>query len=204
MDTEGFRRDWFSRITARMALSRSSGIQGMGLKRPVEMLFEPGTRFHYSSHGIEYLRWVVEYLKGARIDTLVQDYVFRPLGMNNSSLSWRDDYASNSAAGHDKSGATSGSIERFAFPTAQATLYTSAGDYATFLAALVDGRGLKNETFAQMTSPQVEANPDVYWGWGSAWREPLREWCSGTGETRARSRATSPSTWRRRPDSSIW
>jgi CubicO group peptidase (beta-lactamase class C family) len=165
-ELSGFNREWFSRITARMALSHSSGLQHFGLKRPVELLFEPGTRFQYSSNGIEYLRYVVEHLTGSRIDSVVERYVFRPLDMTHSSLSWRDEYALNAAAGHDEYGRTSGSIERFEEPTAQASLYTNADDYGKFLSAVMTGEGLTEATFSSMVTPQIEIPPNLYWGLG--------------------------------------
>lgn len=169
MDAAGFKKEWFAAITARMVLSHSSGLQHFGLKNPVEMLFEPGTGFYYSSNGIEYLRYIVEHVKVARIDELVSEYVFRPLNMEHSSLVWRDDYEGNSAACHDMYGRTSGSIERFEEPTAQASLYTTAQDYAKFLLAVLNGTGLKTETYREMTSPQIQCHPqvrNVYWGLG--------------------------------------
>lgn len=166
MELPGFEREWFSRITARMALSHSSGLQHFGLKRPVELLFEPGTGFQYSSNGIEYLRYIVEHVTGSRIDSVVERYVFRPLNMAHSSLSWRDEYALNGAAGHDEYGATSGSIERFQEPTAQATLYTHADDYGKFLSAVMRGEGLSPATHASMVTPQIEIMPNLHWGLG--------------------------------------
>ncbi len=166
MDTPGFNKEWFSEITARMALSHSSGLQHFGLKKPVELLFEPGSKFYYSSNGIEYLRYMVEYVKGSRIDTLIDEYVFKPLNMKHSSFSWRDQYESNSAPGHDKYSATSGFIDKYAAPTAQASLYTNAQDYGKFLLAVLEGEGLKRETYNEMVRPQIQASPDVYWGLG--------------------------------------
>ena len=166
METPGFKKEWFSRITARMALSHSSGLQHFGLKKPAEMLFEPGTKFHYSSNGIEYLRYIVEHVTGSRIDTLIVEYVFKPLKMRHSSFSWRDQYESNSAPGHDKYGETSGSIDRYAEPTAQASLYTNARDYGTFLLAVLTGEGLQEKTYNEMVKPHITVCPDVHWGLG--------------------------------------
>lgn len=166
MDIDGFHKDWFSKITARMCLSHCSGLQHFGLKKPVEMLFEPGTQFYYSSNGIEYLRYIVEYLKGRRIDMLISEYVLQPLDMKSSSFLWRDDYESNSAPGHDKYGQTTGSMDRYSSPTAQASLYTNAQDYGNFLLAVMKGEGLKKATYHEMLKPQIQTNPGVFWGLG--------------------------------------
>jgi CubicO group peptidase (beta-lactamase class C family) len=166
MNLEGFKKDWFSKITARMCLSHSSGLQHFGLKKPVELLFEPGTQFYYSSNGIEYLRYVVEHLKGCRIDTLISEYVLKPLQMTSSSFSWRDEYELNSAPGHDKYGQTTGSIDKYSYPTAQASLYTNASDYGKFLSAVLKGKDLKKTTYNEMLKPQIQANPGVFWGLG--------------------------------------
>lgn len=64
MDAEGFRRDWFERITARMVLSHSSGLPHGEPRNPLPIFFEPGTKYKYSADGYEYLQRIVEYLKG--------------------------------------------------------------------------------------------------------------------------------------------
>ncbi len=166
VDTVGFNKEWFEKITARMALSHCSGLQHFALKKPVEMLFEPGTKFYYSSNGIEYLRHVVEHLKGERIDTLIAEYVFEPLNMKCSSFSWQDRYDANSAPGHDQYGVTSGSMERYPFPTAQASLYSNAQDYGKFLSAVLRGEGLKEETYREMIKGQIRTDDGAYWGLG--------------------------------------
>jgi CubicO group peptidase (beta-lactamase class C family) len=166
IDMPGFKKEWFSKITARMALSHSSGLQHFGLKKPVELRFEPGTEFYYSSNGIEYLRHIVEHLTGTRIDELISEYVLEPLDMKCSSFSWRDQYESNSAPGHDQFGETSGRMDRYASPTAQASLYTNARDYGKFLLAVLQGEGLREETYNEMVKPQIRTNHDVYWGLG--------------------------------------
>lgn len=168
MNAIGFKKEWFSKITARMVLSHSSGLQHFGLKNPAELLFEPGTKFYYSSNGIEYLRYIIEQIKGKQIDTLIAEYVFKPLDMKYSSFSWQNQYEFNSAPGHNQYNETTGTIEKYSFPTAQASLYTNAQDYGKFLLAILKGKGLKENTYKEMIKPQIQTNTDVYWGLGVA------------------------------------
>ena len=166
IDSPGFKKEWFKKITARMCLSHSSGLQHFGLKNPVEILFEPGARFYYSSNGIEYLRHIIEHIMNSTIDRIISKYVFNPLNMKLSSYIWRDAFKSNSAPGHDQHGNTKGEMDRYEFPTAQASLYTNAREYGLFLSAVMKGEGLKKELYEEMIKPQIKVNPNVYWGLG--------------------------------------
>jgi len=62
MDMEGFRRDWFERITTRMVLSHSSGLPHGEPRKPLPIFFEPGTKYKYSADGYEYLQRIMEML----------------------------------------------------------------------------------------------------------------------------------------------
>jgi CubicO group peptidase (beta-lactamase class C family) len=54
-DLEGFRSDWFRKVTARMVLSHSSGLPHGDPRTPLPIFYEPGTRYRYSADGYMYL-----------------------------------------------------------------------------------------------------------------------------------------------------
>lgn len=166
LDREGFRRDWFERITARMVLSHSSGLPHGGPRMPVPILFEPGTKYRYSSDGILYLQRVVEYLKGKPLEILMKEAVIDPLGMTSSSLVWEPRYESTAAVGHDFFGETDGKFRKRKTAHAAATLYTTARDYARFVAAILTGEGLRPDTARMMLEPQIPVAPEIAWGLG--------------------------------------
>lgn len=169
LDENGFHRDWFERITARQALSHSSGMPHGESGRPYPLLFEPGTKWKYSSEGYFFLQRVVERVKGDKLENLMQKEVLDPLGMTRSCLVWRGDYDKTMANGHGFFG-TPEEFRKRTESHAAATLYTTAQDYAKFLCAVLNGTGLTQETLTQMLTPQIEMDkeksPGLGWSLG--------------------------------------
>ncbi len=165
-DMEGFNRDWFRRITARMVLSHSSGLPHGEPRRPLPILFEPGSRYKYSADGYQYLQQVIEHLKGETLEDIMAKMALEPLEMKHSSMVWQDRYETQAAVGHDVFSETNGRFRKRRKAMAAASLYTTAEDYARFVAALLNDVGLKGETVAKMLTPQIDVDKDVYWGLG--------------------------------------
>ncbi len=165
-ELEGFRRDWFEKITARMVLSHSSGLPHGDPRRPLPIFFEPGTKYRYSADGYFYLQKVVEYLKGKPLEALMKEAVIDPLGMTSSSLVWEDRYETRAAVGHDFFGVTDGKFRKRTEAHAAATLYTTAKDYARFVMAVLNDDGLKPATVREMLKPQIPVAQDISWGLG--------------------------------------
>ena len=145
------------KITARRVLNHTTGLENWR-RDSLRIFFEPGARFSYSGEGFQYLQRAVENITGENFDSLMNRLVFKPLGMSSSSFSWRDDYASRKAYGHDQLGGLNGRRERRP-PWAAATLHTTATDYAHFLSAVLNGDGLSPESHTLMTTPQVWVDP---------------------------------------------
>jgi len=166
MELEGFRRDWFERITARMVLSHSSGLPHGEPRNPLPIFFEPGTKYRYSAEGYEYLQRIVEYLKGEPLHQVMRKMVIEPLNMKDSSMIWQEAYEAQSAVGHDTFSDTSGKFRKRTQAHAGASLYTTAADYARFVTAMMNDQGLKKATVAEMLTAQIEVQKDVFWGLG--------------------------------------
>ncbi|MFN7141390.1 MAG: cyanophycinase, partial [Limisphaerales bacterium] len=86
--------DRHKRITARMVLTHTSGFPnwrpgGSRSNGPIPIHFEPGTQMRYSGEGFLFLQRAVEKLTGMPLNDLVQQRLFQPLGMTNSSYVWR-------------------------------------------------------------------------------------------------------------------
>jgi len=165
-DKEGFRYDLFKKITARMVLSHSSGLPHGESRMPLPILFEPGERYKYSAEGYEYLQLVVERLAGEPLHEIMRKKVIEPLGMKDSSMIWREAYETQAAVGHDGLADTRGEFRRRTVANAAASLYTTAADYAQFVAALMNNRGLEKNTIKTMLSPQIEVEKNVSWSLG--------------------------------------
>jgi CubicO group peptidase (beta-lactamase class C family) len=166
LDLEGFKADWFEKITARHALSHSSGMPHGERGKPYPLFFEPGEKYKYSAQGYWYLQLVVEHLKDQKLEHLIKDYVLDPLEMNASSMVWRDEYEDTAAVGHDLLSETTGRFRKRTRAHAAASLYTTAQDYAKFVTAVMNGDGLKKETAGEMLFPQIKMDEDVFWSLG--------------------------------------
>ena len=187
--------DRLQKITARFVLSHRTGFPNWRGDDPLKIYFTPGERFSYSGEGMVYLQKVVEQITGKPLNDFMQESVFSPLGMKNSSYVWRKDFDSHAASGHEIDG-TEASVLKPNDANAAASLETTARDYSTFLAAVLAGTGLKAATLHEMETPQIAVNPectncttqspkelskDLFWGlgWGiekTAQGESLWHW----------------------------
>ena len=165
LDTEGFRRDWFERITARHVLSHSSGMPHLERAVPFPLFFEPGLRFKYSATGYYFLQLVVEKLKGEPLERIAERELFRPLSMGRSSLVWLERLKADVADGHDVRSRPQ-EIRKYQRAHAAASMYTTAGDYARFVAAVLGGKGLTEPSKREMYTPQISIQGNDFWGLG--------------------------------------
>jgi hypothetical protein len=77
---------------------------------------------------------------------------------------WRDDYETTMANGHELYGSPA-PFRRRTEPNAAASLYTTAGDYARFAAAVIKGEGLEPATAQEMLRWVVDMSDDGRVGW---------------------------------------
>lgn len=153
------------RITARHVLSHTTGLPNWGPEK-LPLQAAPGERFGYSGEGYVYLQKVIEKLTGTPLAELARQEVFAPLGMTRTSFVWEPAFAEGggSVTGTDPFGRPQ------TIPTdrganganAAASLLTTAEDYARFLIALLDGRGLRKESVDAMLSPQVRIPGELF------------------------------------------
>lgn len=164
-DVNGDQRIW--RITARRVLCHTTGFPNWRRGSELTIDFDPGERFSYSEEGYAYLQKAVETVTGLPLDEFVQREVFRPLGMAASSYVWRAAYETAAAVGHDY---LQQPVPRKAPAQANAasSLYTTASDYARFLAEVAHPTLLDPATVAKMLRPEVEVSKGLAWalGWG--------------------------------------
>jgi CubicO group peptidase (beta-lactamase class C family) len=90
-------------ITARHVLSHSSGLQNwrFGREDKLAFAFKPGEGFQYSGEGFYYLGRVLEHISGGGFEEYMQERVFRPLGMTNSTYAWTAAAEQKMAWGHN-------------------------------------------------------------------------------------------------------
>ncbi|HEY8561119.1 MAG TPA: serine hydrolase [Pyrinomonadaceae bacterium] len=147
-------------VTARRVLSHTTGFPNWRAPRNSKTLpvyFTPGERFSYSGEGFVYLSKAVEKITGMKFDEYVRQSVFAPLGMTNSALAFEERHKKTKTFNHDLLGNPAGQGEG-ATPNAAGSLLTTSGDYAKFVAAVLDGTGLKKETRRLMTTAQIRVD----------------------------------------------
>ena len=164
------------RITARVALSHTTGFPNWRPKRwtdnpaPLEIEFDPGSRFQHSGEGYVYLQRVVERVTGESLDVYLRRAVLEPLGMSDSSFVWEERFEAVHASPHDGEGLPQEKW-RPREALAAGTLHTTAADYARFLQAVVtdssDGP-LRSDAIDLMLEPHSTIDDELGWalGWG--------------------------------------
>jgi CubicO group peptidase (beta-lactamase class C family) len=170
-----------SQITARRVLSHTTGFPNWR-NGQLKIYLDPGTRFSYSGEGFVYLSKVIEHVSGEKFNDFMTRMVFEPLGMTSSSYVWQQRYDTLKTFRHNSRGeAVSQNKTPAGLANAAASLHTTAQDYGRFVAAILNGTGLKPATRKLMLTPQTQviaggANslnksnpqpvPDVAWGLG--------------------------------------
>lgn len=149
-------------VTARMVLNHTSGLPNWS-SEPLAFDFAPGTGWQYSGEGFMLLQRVVEAITNEKLDDFMRHRLFDPLGMSNTAFRWTPHFAD--MVRPDAS--TSGQPGPLAFPEAMApvSLYTTANDYAKFLAALI----ADHQAVQLIVEAPVSVMPKLGLSWGLGW-----------------------------------
>ena len=145
------------RLTPRILLTHAGGFANFRWLEPDEKLrfhFDPGARYAYSAEGMYILQLIVEQGLGLDAGREMQLRVFDRLGMPNTSMRWRPDFAANLADGYTLEGKMEPHDQRSAV-TAAGSMDTTIADQARMWAALVRGDGLSPALRAEMVRPQL-------------------------------------------------
>ena len=141
------------------------------------LLFEPGTKYEYSTYGFDVLGCVVEGAAKTPFLTLMHNQVWEPAGM----VATRDDDPSavvpDRAAKYTRSGGqlrNAPAVDMSNRLPAGGYL-TTAVDMAKFAEALLANRLVTGETFRKMTVPARLADGKPI-GYGLGWGVELEEW----------------------------
>ena len=110
------------KVTIRHLLTHTSGIHnytfGLGTKEKREIVsteqliskfsdkpleFEPGSKYNYSNSGYVLLGAILEAVTGKRYEELIEENIFRPLGMLNSGYDHQETILEKRASGYEMS-----------------------------------------------------------------------------------------------------
>lgn len=144
------------RLSPRVLLSHGSGFANFRWLEPDGRLrfhFEPGVHYAYSGEGYRVLQLALESVLGIGLDEAMDERVFAPLGMADTAMVWRPDFADRAALGYDIDGEAI-PHDRRAVPDAAGSMDTTIRDQARFWAALVRGDGLSEHARREMFRAQ--------------------------------------------------
>jgi CubicO group peptidase (beta-lactamase class C family) len=148
----------YKQLTSRMLLSHTSGFANLRFFEPDRKLrihFQPGSRYAYSGEGLLLLQLVVEVITKQPLTTLMQTRVFQPLGMTRTSMVWEERFESDFANGYDEYGRLLGP-QRRKDADAAGSMQTTPRDFAQFMVAMVQGKGLSKQTRDLMLGAQIQ------------------------------------------------
>lgn len=163
-------------LTARQLLGHLSGIrhyksdeefnstryyasvtEGLSMFKDDPLLFEPGTKYSYTTHGYSVLGCAVEGASGARFADYVRENVLKPAGMERMRVDSVTDLIPNRAQGYRR--APDGTLRNS--PLADNSYKVPGGgfvstveDLAKLAIAMQTGKLLKHETVEQMYTRQ--------------------------------------------------
>lgn len=153
----------------------------------VPLQFPPGTRVSYQSMGTAMLAEILHQITGTALAEFLRQEIFRPLGMNDTSLGWQPEKRERIAevrisAGQQKTDWHWNSPYWLGFGAPWGGMITSPADFARFCLMMLRGgslgetRLLSPATVRAMTANQLAALPQVpeeerrCRPWGLGWR----------------------------------
>jgi CubicO group peptidase (beta-lactamase class C family) len=161
--------DRYKKITARMVLSHTSGLENWQFYNDparLEIINEPGEKFLYSGEGYVYLSKVVEKLLNKSIEEYMKELVFEPLQIKRTFTRFSEDGRSpgNYALGHDVFLKPVPKEKKQFLPIAKyintntniaSYINTTAKSYAQLLIAFFNGRFLSDKRMEDIIGPDT-------------------------------------------------
>ncbi len=155
----------YKKITARMAINHQTGFPNWRSDYKDQKLFiqfEPGTDFHYSGEGYQYLSLVLQKIANvdhAGLEKLFQDRVSKPLGMRHTQVIPDTNLLSRMALPHNESKqlvkvTTANSFQDFG---AAYGVHSEALDFSKWLIGLMNRDGLSESSFQEFFTQQEPA-----------------------------------------------
>ncbi len=164
--------DRYQKITARMVLTHSSGLENWKSENEpdkLEIVNEPGETFVYSGEGYVYLARVVEKILGKSTEDYMKELVIEPLRLKRTFTTFSENgrSPSNFGLGHDGF-MLSSPKEKNTAPNIAGMITTTAEDYAKLLIAIFNSDYLSKERVADITRSGTKIGDHIYWGQGFA------------------------------------
>lgn len=159
----------YKQLTPKMVLTHQTGFPNwryLTASNKLSFQFDPGTKYQYSGEGFEYLRKAIEAKLGKSIEALAKELLFEPLKMSATRFWWDEGMdESRYAQNFDVNGEKLETVKYYE-ANAAANLLTTVEDYGKFLEHVVNGAGLSDTLFQEMTKHQVKLRENDFFGLG--------------------------------------
>ena len=157
------------KLTTRFILSHRSGFPNWrweNANKKLSFLSEPGTKYHYSGEGFEYLRKAIESKFHKSLDQLASELIIKPLQMNDTKFFWNNTVdETRFAKPHEKNGNLYIENKNTSANAAYGVL-TTVEDYSKFLIYVMNEAGLKKKLYEEMVTNQTQIKAHQYYGLG--------------------------------------
>jgi serine beta-lactamase-like protein LACTB len=148
-------------------------VDGMSFFKDDPLLFEPGTKFNYTTYGYTVVGCVVEGASGEKFSDYMAEHVFKPAGMDHVAVDDVYTIIPHRVAGYDK---LNGKIINMplndtSYKIPGGGYVASAEDLVKFGSAVMMGKLLKPQTVTSMWTPQrTRDGKETRYGlgWGKA------------------------------------
>jgi methyl acetate hydrolase len=143
-----------------------TGFSGKLAALHAPLIVDPDTRWEYGM-SMDWVGQLIEKASGKTIDVYFRDHIFAPLGMRDSGYVINDEQKSRLAGVHVRK--PDGSLEPFerSLPAKReyypggGSLYSTAGDYLTFLRMLLNGGSFGGKTVLRPETLKVMAQNHI-------------------------------------------
>ncbi len=144
-------------LTPRILLTHTTGFANfrwLEQDKRLRFHYRPGTRFGYSGEGLYIMQLILEDGLGLDVGAEMDRRVFKRLGMKNTSMTWREDFAKNLADGYKLDGSMQPHDDRSSV-SAAGSMDTSISDQSLLWSGILRGDGLSKKAMAEMKRPQL-------------------------------------------------
>lgn len=158
--------------TLKASLTRASDAS-LNSNGEVKVGIQPGTKWVYSGGGYTLLQLLIEEVSGKSFQEYMEETIFQPLGMKNSTFLWDDSKNTNLAKFYNENGMEM--PHRRYTSLAATSLYTSLQDMELFVQAHFEGSNKKpkgrgvitDKTLNQIKEPHAHQMGAAIWGLGT-------------------------------------
>jgi CubicO group peptidase (beta-lactamase class C family) len=154
--------------TAAQEAKTLADLEKLWLAAPMQ--YEPGERWKYTQSGINAASRIVEVISGKTFDVFVQERIFDPLGMKDTTFYPTDAQRARLVTAYAKNAAT-GTLDvvpprpdfgpRNRPPQGNGGLYSTAPDYARFCRMLLNGGTLDGRRYLSTDAMQLLMTPQT-------------------------------------------